>query len=119
MLTREQEHQVDAEHLAQDMALQGADASAIREALRDRQLGDFLNDAAISHILGEYDVVEEIEVQVGKKSRHYFFRSCGVAVMLAGCTVWYIFGFDIIPLAGIVFGALLAMAPEMAFFDIF
>ena len=121
MLTseQEQERQIDARHLAQDLALEGADAGAIRQALGDRKFGDCLDDEAISRILSDYRVVEEIEVKVAKKSRHYFFRSCGVAVMLAGCAVWYIFGFDFIPLAGIVFGALLAWAPEMAFFDIF
>ena len=117
MAQQEQERQIDARHLAQDLALAGADAIVIREALGERQLDDCLDDQAITNILSENAVVEEIEVEQGKKSRHYVLRSFGAAVMLAGCAVWYIFGFDIIPLGGIVFGALLAWAPQLAFFD--
>ncbi len=115
----EHERQTDAKQLAQDLALAGADAIVIREALRERQLDDCLDDQAITHILSEYAVVEQIEAREGSTLLHYFIRAGGVAVALASCVVWYIWGFDVVPFGGIVFGSLLAWAPHLANFEIF
>ena len=119
MTPHEQERQIDARHLAQDLAVAGADAVVIRQALRERQLDDCLEDRDITHILSEYAVVEDIESRQGNTSRHYVIRACGVTVALAACVVWYIWGFDVVPFGGIVFGSLLAWAPHLAHFDIF
>jgi hypothetical protein len=119
MLTRDQERQIEARHLAQDLALEGADEDAIRGALSEGQFGDCLDDGEITHIISENAVVEHIELKQGNKSSHHVLRACGVAVMLAGGVVWYFCGFDIIPLGAIVFGFVLAWAPDKAFLDIF
>lgn len=119
MVERERERQIDARHLAQDLALEGADDRAIRRALRERQLDDCLNDEEIAHIVSEYAVVEDFEFTQENRSPHYLVRSFGVAVMLGGCVVWYLFGFDFIPVGAIVFGLLLALAPDKAFSDVF
>ena len=119
MLTHEQERQIEAKHLAQDLALEGADAKAIRGALSEGQFGGCLDDAEIEHILSENAVVEHFELAQGNKSSHYVIRFFGVTVMLAGGVVWYFWGFDVIPLGAIVLGFLLAWVPDKAFSDVF
>ena len=119
MAPHELERQTDARHLAQDLAAAGADAIVIRETLCERHLSDCLDDPAITHILSEYAVVEEIEARNGSTLLQNIVRAGGVVVALASCVVWYIWGFDVVPFGGIVFGSLLAWAPHLANFEIF
>jgi len=119
MAPHTQERQADARHLAQDLARVGADATVIREALRDRKLDDCLDDQAVMHILSECAVVEELEAKEGSTWLQNLIRIGGISVALASCVVWYVWGFDIVPFGGIVFGTLLAWAPHLANLDIF